>query len=184
MSWRLLGQYNRREHWTVYFLGTTSNLLLSVPLYTAARAGILALVPPRGSTSQFIASYGTSWGVALDFLWTLLVFQGIFAVLVLTVASTTLIEESWRWLYVFSAILTTSFVGYWLGARFIQALAWVSILHNSGIETFAVYSDLFWFGLGATIFYVAMILFLRKSYDKLTQLKSSQGIIGYSQPVQ
>jgi len=93
-------------------------------------------------------------------------------------------EESWRWLYVFSAILTTGFVGYWLGARFIQALAWVSILHNSGIETSAVYSDLFWFGLGATIFYVAMILFLRKSYDKLTQLKSSQGIIGFSQPVQ
>jgi hypothetical protein len=172
MSWRLLGEYNAREHWSVYLLATAANLFLSIPLYIAARAGILALLPLTGSTSQFVSTYGVSWGIVIDFLWTTLIFQGILAVLVVTVAATTLLHKGWRWLYVFSALTVSGFVGYWLGARFLQTLSWVSLLQNSGIDSSGVYSDLFWSGLGATIFYVAMILVLRWSYNRLVATKN------------
>jgi hypothetical protein len=167
MSWRLLGEYNAREHWSVYLLATAANLFLSIPLYIAARAGILAQLPLTGSTSQFISAYGVNWGIVLDFLWTTLIFQGILAVLVVTVAATTLLQKGWRWLYIFSAFIVSGFVGYWLGARFLQTLSWVSLLQNSGIDSSGVYSDLFWYGLGATVFYVAMMLVLRRSYNRL-----------------
>jgi len=35
------------------------------------------------------------------------------------------------------------------------------------VDISSSYSSLFWFGLGATICYVLMILILRKSYGKL-----------------
>lgn len=167
MARKLLGSYNAREHWTVYILASAANLFLSVPLYIAARTGVLALVPVTGSTSRFISAYGVGWGIIVDFLWTTLIFQGILGVLVAVLAATTLVKRGWRWLYIFSAFIVTGFVGYWLGARFLQALTWVTLLENSGINSHSVYSDLFWYGLGATIFYVAMILFLRKSYSQL-----------------
>jgi hypothetical protein len=173
VSWRLLGQYNAREHWTAYLLATASNLFLSVPLYIAARAGILALLPVTGSTRTFISSYGIGWGLALDFLWTMLVFQGLLAVLILAAAGTTLVQKGWKWFYVFVELLISAFVGYWLGTRFLQTLDWVSLLQSSGVETSGVYSDLFWYGLGATICYVAMILVLRRSYNRLTELKAT-----------
>lgn len=171
MSWRLLGSYNAREHWTVYLLASAANLFLSVPLYIAARAGVLALVPVTGSTSRFISAYGIGWGIAIDFLWTTLVFQGILGVLIVILSVTTLLQRGWRWLYIFSAFIVTGFVGYWLGARFLQTLTWVTLLQNSGIDSHGIYSDLFWYGLGATIFYVAMILMLRRSYDALRERK-------------
>ena len=171
MSWRLLGSYNAREHWTVYLLASAANLFLSIPLYIAARAGVLALVPVAGSTSRFISAYGIGWGIAIDFLWTSLIFQGILGVIVVAIAATTLVQRGWRWLYIFSAFIATGFVGYWLGARFLQTLTWVTLLQNNGIDSHGVYSDLFWYGLGATVFYVAMILTLRRSYDRLLERK-------------
>jgi hypothetical protein len=173
VDWRRIARYNASDHWTIYLLATASNLFLAVPLYIAARAGVLALLPLEGSTSQFISAYGINWGITLDFLWTMSIFQGILAVLVVTVAGMTLAEKSWRVLYAFSSIILSGFVGYWLGVRFLQTLGWVSVLQNSGIDSAGVFSDLFWFGLGATIFYVAMILVLRRSYNKLTELKST-----------
>ena len=174
MSWRSLGRYNGREHLTVYLLGTVSNLFISAPLYIAARAGILTGIAIKGSTAQFVSAYGVSWGIVLDFLWTLFVFEGLLGVLVLALAGTSLIVKGWRGPYAFSALIVSGFVGYWLGARFLQTLDWVSLLQNSGIESSSVYADLFWYGLGATIFYVAMILVLRGSYSKLTELKTER----------
>jgi hypothetical protein len=183
MSLRFLGRFNTREHWAIYLLATGSNLFLSIPLYIAARAGVLAQLPITGSASQFISSYGVSWGLTVDFLWTLLVFQGLLAVLLLTLVGTALIEKGWRWLYVFSALIISGFVGYWLGVRFLETLGWISLLQNSGIDSSGVYSDLFWYGLGATIFYVAMILVLRRSYNKLTDLKHAFGVQSANFPI-
>jgi hypothetical protein len=176
MSLRLLGRFNTREHWAIYLLATGSNLFLSIPLYIAARAGVLAQLPITGSARQFISSYGISWGLTVDFFWTFFVFQGLLAVLVLTLVGVALIEKGWKWLYIFSALIISGFVGYWLGVRFLETLGWISLLQNSGIDSSGVYSDLFWYGLGATIFYVAMILVLRRSYNKLTDLKHVFGI--------
>ena len=173
MSWRLLGRYNPQEHLTAYLLATASNLFISIPLYTAARAGAIGLLSPGGSTGRFISEYGISWGITVDFFWTLLVFQGLLAILVLTIAGTSLIEKGWRGLYAFLGLVTAGFVGYWLGARFLQTLDWVSLLQNSGIDSRGVYSDLFWYGLGATIFYVGMILVLRRSYNRISELRNS-----------
>lgn len=182
MSRRSLGNYNVRDHWTVYFLASAANLFISIPLYIAARTGVLALVPVTGSTGEFVSVYGVGWGIVVDFLWTTLIFQGIVACLVVVAAATTLVERGWRWLYIFSAFIVCGFVGYWLGARFLQTLSWVSLLQEKGIDSHGVYSDLFWYGLGATIFYVAMILFLRRSYDRLKERKSSAGRIPLPAP--
>src|SRR5579864_1557480 len=167
MLWRRLGEYNAREHWTIYILATGANLSLSIALYAAARAGVLAQLPITGSTRQFISAYGISWGFTVDFLWTLLVFQGLLAVLVASLAGTTLVGRDWRWLYVFLALTISGFVGYWLGARFLATLNWISLLENSGIDGSSVYSGLFWYGLASTVLYVAMMFVLRRSYDRL-----------------
>ena len=72
-------------------------------------------------------------------------------------------------MYIFSGLVISGFVGYWLGAKFLRTLGWVSQLENNGISAMGVYSDLFWFGLAAAMCYVTMILVLRKSYDKLVE---------------
>ncbi len=174
--WRLLSQYNSREHASVYVLATASNLFLSIPEYLAVRAALLSNLPVGGSTARFIASYGLGLGLVLDFLWTLLVFQGFLAVLVVVVASSTLLEKGWRWIYVFSALLLSGFMGYWLGEKFLLTLRLFSLLQNGGIDSSGVYSELFWFGLGATICYVMMILVLRRSYNRLVTTKT--GFLG------
>jgi hypothetical protein len=175
MSWRLLGRFNAREHGAVYALGTLSNLLLSIPEYLAVRSAYASSLPVKGSVAGFVATYGLTFGITADFLWALLVFQALLTVLVLVVAATSSVEKGWRWLYVFGAMMICGFVGYWVAAKFLSTLGWVSLLQDSGVDASGVYSDLFWFGLGAAVSYVAMILLLRKSYDKLMEVKNSPG---------
>ena len=173
----MLGRYNPREHLTIYLLATASNLFISIPLYIAARAAAVALLPLQGSTGRFISAYGISWGVTVDFLWTLFVFQGLLSILVLALAGASSVEKGWRGPYVFVSLITTGFVGYWLGAKFLQTLDLVSLLQNSGIDSSPVYADLFWYGLGATIFFLAMMLVLRRSYNKLSELHGHESTI-------
>ncbi len=172
-SWRLLSQYNSREHASVYVLATASNMFLSIPEYIAVRKAVLFHLPVEGSTVGFISSYGIGVGLTLDFLWTLLIFQAFLAVLVLTAAASSLIGKGWRWVYVFSALVLSGFMGYWLGERFLLTLSWVSLLQNAGVDSSGVYSELFWYGLGATICYVMMILVLRRSYNRLVTMKTA-----------
>ncbi len=171
MSWRALSRFNAREHVAVYILASISNILLTIPQYLAVYSAVHSYLPVQGSTAGLIARYGVSLGVVFDFIATVLVFQGILAVLVLTVAASSNARTGWRWLYALSAAFVTGYVGYWLGAKFLRDLEWVSLLQNSGIDSSGVYSSLFWFGLGATICYVGMILVLRKSYGKLTSTR-------------
>ena len=171
--WRLLSQYNSREHASVYVLATASNMFLSIPEYIAVRTAVLFHLPVEGSTVGFISSYGIGVGLTLDFLWTLLIFQAFLAVLVLTAAASSLIGKGWRWVYVFSALVLSGFMGYWLGERFLLTLSWVSLLQNAGVDSSGVYSELFWYGLGGTICYVMMILVLRRSYNRLVTMKTA-----------
>lgn len=172
MSWRLLSRFNAREHAAVYVLATLSNLLLSIPEYLAVRWAYASSLPVKGSVAGFVSTYGLTLGITVDLLWTLLVYQALLTVLVLVVATTSLVEKGWRWLYVFGAMMICGFVGYWVGAKFLSTLGWVSLLQNSGVDASGVYSDLFWFGLGAAVTYVVMILVLRRSYDKLMVVKN------------
>ncbi len=112
----------------------------------------------------------------------LVAFQGILAILTLTNVVVGSVRGGWRWLYVFVALILVGFVGVWLGARFVEALSWIALLQNTAIDSMGVYTDLFWFGLGATAFYVAMILMLRRSYGKLVQLGRA-GSEGFIEPI-
>jgi len=71
--------------------------------------------------------------------------------------------------------MVSGFVGYWLGARFLVVLEWISTLQNNRVDSSDAYASLFWFGLASTIFYLAMILVLRKSYGNLTEQIGRQG---------
>lgn len=178
MSWKSLSRSNSREHVTVYVLATLSNLLLSIPEYLAVRLAVVSNIPVKGSTGGFISNYGPGLGLALDFLWALLIYQTLLLILLLAIASASLVQKGWRWLYIFGAMMMCGFVGYWIGTKFLQSLSWVSLLQNSGINGSALYSDLFWFALGAATSYVGMILILRRSYDKLLAIKGSLTTVG------
>ena len=175
MGWRLLGRFNFREHVGVYVLATMADFLLSIPEYLAVRSAFASNLPVKGSVTSFVSAYGLSLGIMVDLLWRVLVFQVLLLVLVMVVAATSLVQKGWRWLYVFGAMMICGFVGYWIGAEFLRTLDWISVLQNSGSEASGVYSALFWFGLGSAVSYVGMILVLRRSYDKLMEVRSSPG---------
>ncbi|HVH15932.1 MAG TPA: hypothetical protein VNA15_09475, partial [Candidatus Angelobacter sp.] len=99
----------------------------------------------------------------------LLVFQGILAILVVALALSATVKTRWRWTYSLSAVIISGFVGYWLGARFLVVLEWISTLQNNRVDSSNSYSSLFWLGLAASVCYVLMILLLRKSYDRLAE---------------
>ena len=116
-----------------------------------------------------ITSYGRVLGIILVLLLNSLVFQGILGVLVVILAVSSVANAGWKWAFTLSGVAISGFVGYWLGAKFLAILEWISALQNNRVNSSDTYAGLFWFGLAATICYVAMILVLRKSYDKLAQ---------------
>src|SRR6266566_478310 len=52
-------------------------------------------------------------------------------------------------------------------------LEWISTLQDNRVDSSNPYAGLFWFGLAATICYLAMILVLRKSHGKLAERYSA-----------
>jgi len=160
-----------REHAAIYVLATLSNLLLSVPEYLGVQQAIASYVPVDPGTRQLVSSYGVSRGLALDFLWTFAIFQAVLTVIMFGLTQVPRLSRGWRVPYIFSGMVISGFVGYWLGAKFLRSLSWVSLLQNNGVDSSGVYADLFFFGLGATVCYVSMILVLRRSYDKLLEAR-------------
>jgi len=170
--WRLFGRTNRKEHAIVYLLATLSNLLISTAEYLAVRQAALSYLPLDTGTTQLISRYGVNTSLDLAFLWTLAIFQAILTITVIALALVPLLNRGWRVSYIFSGLFVFGFVSYWIGAKFLRTLGWISLMENSGIDVSAVYSDLFWFGLGATVCYVTLLLVMRKSYDKIVLSRS------------
>jgi hypothetical protein len=164
-----LKQVDARELSAVYFLASVSNVFLSVSQYLAVSSAAASGLPIDSATMSFITSYGRGPGIALALLLNSLAFQGIIAVLVLTLALSSAAKTGWRWAYAFSGVVVSGFVGYWLGAKFLTILEWISTLQNSRVDSSNAYASLFWFGLAATICYLAMILVLRRSYGRLAE---------------
>jgi hypothetical protein len=158
---------NAREHLTIYILASLANLLLTIPQYLAVNTGLELGINPNGSTTGLINQYGSSTGLALDFLRSALIFQGIIAILVIGIAGSMLSRRRWRWQYVATSLLVSAYLAYHLGGKFVNALGWIGLLETSGVNVSGVYADLFWFGLGTTICYLLVILVLRRSYGRL-----------------
>ena len=121
--------------------------------------------------SMLITSYGRGPGIVLALLLNSLIFQGILSGLTLTLSMSAISKPGWKWAYPFLGVVVSGFVGYWLGAKFLVILEWISMLQNSRIDISNPYLGLFWFGLAASTCYVLMILFLRKSYRKLADTR-------------
>jgi hypothetical protein len=158
---------NAREHLALYFLATLANLLLSVPQYLAVSTAFEIGISPKGSAASLITEYGSSTGLFLDFLRSGLIFQGVLAVLVVGLIGSASSRRGWRWQYVLTSALVSLYLAYHLGGKFLNALGWIGVLDTSSVNVSGVYADLFWFGLGATICYLLVILVLRRSYGKL-----------------
>ena len=171
LNWIPFTIFNPREHAAILVLASLSNLFLSIPEYLAVHQAIVSYVPVDASTSHLVSVYGLDLGLELDFLGTVAIFEGILLAIVVLLALTPYLKHGWRVAYVFSGMVVSGFVGYWLGAKFLRSLSWVSLIQNSGADASTVYSELFWFGLVAAMCYVAVILVLRKSYDKLAELR-------------
>jgi len=160
---------NLREHLTVYVLASFSNVFLSVSQYLAISSAVASYLPVDHGTAALITSYGQGPGIVLTIVVNSLVFQGILAVLVATLVLSSATGTGRRWAYVFSGVVISGFVGYWLGTKFLSILDWISTLQNNRVDSSNTYVGLFWFGLASTICYVLMILVLRRSYGRLSE---------------
>ncbi|HZY48011.1 MAG TPA: hypothetical protein VFE96_09470 [Candidatus Bathyarchaeia archaeon] len=158
---------NLREHLAVYALATLANVLLSIPQYIAVNTALELGIIPKGTTQSLISIYGSSTGLFLDFLRSTLIFQGIMALLLIGVIGSTSNRTNWKWQYTTTGVLTSIYLAYHLGGKFLNALGWIELLQNNGLNISNVYADLFWFGLGTTICYLVVILVFRRSYDSL-----------------
>ena len=158
-----------RENSGIYVLASLSNAFLIMSQYLAVSAAVASYLPVDSATAVLIASYGRGVGIGLALFLNSLVFQGILAVLVAMLALASIVKTGWKWAYAFSGVAVSSFVGYWLGAKFLAILEWISTLQDNRVDSTNPYAGLFWFGLAATISYLAMILVLRKSYGKLAE---------------
>ncbi len=169
LTLRKLVDSNLREHLGVYVLASACSAFLTASQYLAVSVAAASYLPVDPGTSALITSYGRGAGIVLALLLNSILFQGILAVLVVTLALSAIVKAGWRWAYAFSAVIVSGFVGYWLGAKFLVILEWISTLQNNGVDSSNEYTSLFWFGLAATICYLAMLLVLRKSYGKLLE---------------
>ena len=141
--------------------------------YLAVSAAVASYLPVDSATAVLIASYGRGVGIGLALFVNSLVFEGILAVLVAMLALSSIVKTGWKWAYALSGVAVSGFVGYWLGAKFLAILEWISTLQDNRVDSSNPYAGLFWFGLAATICYLAMIVVLRKSYGKLAERYSA-----------
>ena len=160
---------NLRQYIAVYVLASASNLLLTSSQYLAVSAAVASYLPVDPGTSALIASYGRGPGIVLALLLNSLVFQVILAGLIIILALSAVVKTGWRLAYAFFGVLVSGFVGYWLGAKFLVVLEWISTLQDSRVDSSNTYVSLFWLGLASTVFYVFMILVLRRSYGTLIE---------------
>ena len=168
-----------REHLGTYLLGSLSSAFLTASQYLAVSSAVSSYLPVDPGTSALITSYGRVLGIILVLLLNSLVFQGILGVLVVILAVSSVANAGWKWAFTLSGAAISGFVGYWLGAKFLAILEWISALQSNRVNSSDTYAGLFWFGLAATICYLAMILVLRKSYGKLAERYSAvKGSIG------
>jgi hypothetical protein len=174
LSIRELLRVNAREHLTIYTLASLANVSLSIPQYLAVNIALELDINPKGATASLINQYGSGTGLALDFLRAGLIFQGVMAVLVMGVVGSVLSRKNWRWQYVATSALVSAYLAYHLGGKFLNALGWIGVLETSGVNISSVYGDLFWFGLGATVCYLLVILVLRRSYGELVKVRSQE----------
>ena len=169
LTLRKLVDSNLREHLGIYVLASASSAFLTTSQYLAVSAAAASYLPVDPGTSALITSYGRGPGIVLALLLNSFVFQGILAVLVVTLALSAIVKAGWRWAYAFSGVIVSGFVGYWLGAKFLVILEWISTLQNNRVDSSTEYTGLFWFGLAATVCYLTMVLVLRKSYGRLLE---------------
>ena len=168
-----------REHLGTYLLGSLSSAFLTASQYLAVSSAVSSYLPVDPWTSALITSYGRVLGIILVLLLNSLVFQGILSVLVVILAVSSVANAGWKWAFTLSGVAISGFVGYWLGAKFLAILEWISALQSNRVNSSDTYAGLFWFGLAATICYIGMILVLRKSYGKLAERYSAvKGSIG------
>src|SRR2546428_4598120 len=172
---RILPATNVREHLGVYLLASLSNAFLASSQYLAVSSAVASYLPVDSGTATLIAAYGPGLGILLAVFLNSLVFEGILAALVVILSLSAVLKTGWRWVYAFSGVMVSGFVGYWLGARFLVVLEWISTLQDNRVDISNAYASLFWFGLASTIFYLAMILVLRKSYGNLREQIGRQG---------
>ncbi len=171
LPYRKLLATSLREHLSIYILASLSNAFLAASQYLAVYAAAASYLPVDFGTSALITGYGRGAGIVLALLLNSLVFQGILAVLVVTLALGATVKTGWTWVYAFSGVVISGFVGYWLAVEFLIILEWISTLQSNRVDSSDSYSGLFWFGLAASVCYVLTILVLRKSYGKLAETR-------------
>jgi hypothetical protein len=151
----------------VYLLASAANALLSLGQFFAIDSALGVRISQQSTVASLLGYDGSRNGLWIDFVWMGLVFQGVTAILVIGILWAGVSRARWGWPYALTAVVISSYVGYVLGEKFLDTLAWVKLDVAFGVISSDAYSDLIWFGLGATICYFLMIMVLNKSYGKI-----------------
>ena len=64
------------------------------------------------------------------------------------------------------------YVGYSLGIGFLTSLGWTSILASMNVDVSPILQSYYLFNLGAAIYYLAIVLVLRRTYTRLSALEA------------
>jgi len=158
---------NRREHLQVYILASAANALLSLGQFFAIDSALGIRISQQSTVASLLGYDGSRTSLVMDYVQTGLIFQGITAVLIIGVLWAVVSRARRKWPYAMTGLVISSYVGYVLGQRFLDTLQWVELDITFGVNSSDAYSDLVWFGLGATICYFLMIMVLNTSYGKL-----------------
>ena len=94
------------------------------------------------------------------------------AVLALGLAGASTLRTRWKMFSVLFGASICSFIGYWLAVKFLRTLEWISLFQIIGVNSSGIYLELVGSSLAVTACYVSILIVLRRSYDKLANVKS------------
>ncbi len=156
-----------RQHLQAYVLASTANALLSLGQFFAVDSALGIRISTQTTVASLLGFNGSSTDLAMDFVRTGLIFQGIMALLVIGVLGAVVARPGWKWFYALIVLAISSYAAYVFVVKFLDTLQWVELDITFGINSSDAYSDLIWFGLAAAICYFLMIAVLNKSYGRM-----------------
>ena len=143
--------------------------------YASASAAYLLILIPQYNTVERILSmnarilesflgrlvqvYGPMLGVQLSILSTVIAYQAISGVVLLSTSRMGRTRAAWRLKYMIASVSFIGYVGYSLGIGFVTSLGWTSILASMNVDVSPILQSYYLFNLGAAICYLGLSWF-------------------------
>ncbi len=108
---------------------------------------------------RLVQVYGPMLGVQLSILSTVIAYQAISGVVLLSTSRMGRTRAAWRLKYMIASVSFIGYVGYSLGIGFVTSLGWTSILASMNVDVSPILQSYYLFNLGAAICYLGLSWF-------------------------